>query len=223
MRILVVDDDEKITRMLRRSLSFEGFDVDTAHNGKQALACLTDKFDLIILDIVMPGLNGLQMCHQLRSSGNDTPILMLTARDEIRDRVLGLEAGADDYLIKPFAYEELLARVRALLRRRQAEKESIIHFADLELNIDTWETKRGERLLEPLSTTEFELLKHFMRHPRQVLRREQILESVWGYDFNGKANVLEIYVGYLRKKMEAAGETRLIQTIRGTGYALREE
>lgn len=224
MRVLLVDDDEKIIRMLRRGLTLENYAVDVASDGKQALRLATETaFDLIILDVVMPELDGIEVCRRLRAAGDDQPILILTARDEVADRVLGLDAGADDYLVKPFAYEELLARVRALLRRRHADGSAVLRFADLSLDTATWEAKRGERRLEPLSPTEFELLTFFLRHPRQVLRREQILESVWGYDFGGDANVLELYVGYLRRKMEAAGEPRLIHTVRGVGYVLREE
>src|SRR3990172_6998690 len=222
MRILVVDDDEKITRMLRRGLSLEGYTVDVACDGQIAVRLAAQgTYDLAILDMVMPGLDGIEVCHRLRAVGDDLPILFLTARDEVSDRVAGLDAGADDYLIKPFAYEELLARVRALLRRRTAEN-AALRFADLSLDVVTWEARRGERILEPLSPTEFELLRFFLRHPRQVLHREQFLDEVWGYDFGGEANVLEVYVGYLRRKLEAGGETRLIHTVRGVGYVLRE-
>ena len=223
MRILVVDDDEKITRMLRRGLSLEGYTVDVACDGQIAVRLAAQgTYDLAILDMVMPGLDGIEVCHRLRAVGDDLPILFLTARDEVSDRVAGLDAGADDYIIKPFAYEELLARVRALLRRRTAEN-AALRFADLSLDVVTWEARRGERILEPLSPTEFELLRFFLRHPRQVLHREQFLDEVWGYDFGGEANVLEVYVGYLRRKLEAGGETRLIHTVRGVGYVLREE
>lgn len=223
MRVLLVDDDEKIIRMLRRGLTLENYAVEVASTGKQALQLAAQaNFDLIILDIVMPELDGLEVCRRLRAAGDAQPILMLTARDDVADRVLGLDAGADDYLVKPFAYEELLARVRALLRRRSTDS-AALRFADLSLDTATWEAKRDERQLEPLSPTEFELLTFFLRHPRQVLRREQILESVWGFDFGGDANVLELYVGYLRRKMQAAGEPRLIHTVRGVGYVLREE
>ena len=223
MRILVVDDDEKIARMLRRALSLEGYMVDVAGDGQKALRLAAQgTYDLAILDVVMPGLDGLEVCRRLRAVGDNLPILFLTARDEVSDRVAGLDAGADDYLIKPFAYEEMLARVRALLRRRSTES-AALRFADLSLDVVTWEARRGERILEPLSPTEFELLRFFLRHPRQVLRREQFLDEVWGYDFGGEANVLEVYVGYLRRKLEAGGETRLIHTVRGVGYVLREE
>jgi two-component system response regulator MprA len=224
MRILVVDDDEKITRMLRRGLILEGYQADVACDGQQALRQAAQaSYDLIILDVMMPGTDGIEVCRRLRAAGEDLPILILTARDEVEDRVSGLDAGADDYLIKPFAYEELLARVRALLRRGRSTGSAVLRFGDLSLDATTWEARRGERLLEPLSPTEFELLTLFLRHPRQVLRREQILDNVWGYNFGGDANVLEIYVGYLRRKLEAAGESRLIHTVRGVGYVLREE
>mgnify|MGYP005851386895 CR=1 FL=1 len=222
MRVLVADDDEQITRMLRRGLVLEGYGVDVASDGQQALrlAAVT-AYDLIILDVMMPGPDGIEVCRRLRAGGEDLPILILTARDEVGDRVLGLDAGADDYLVKPFAYEELLARVRALLRRRRTEV-GALRFGDLTLDPTTWEARRGVRCLEPLSPTEFRLLAFFLRHPRQVLRREQILDGVWDYDFGGNASVLEIYVGYLRRKLEAGGEPRLIQTVRGVGYVLRE-
>lgn len=222
--ILIADDDQKLLKMLQRTLVYDGFDVVTAADGREALAQLdTHNPDVIILDWLMPKLDGLQVIEQLRAAGDDTMILMLTARDAIEDRVEGLGSGADDYLVKPFAPAELLARVHALLRRSGAmDREQPLTYADLTLDPATRETRRGERAFE-LTPTEFKLLHYLMRHPRQVLQREQILEEVWGYDFGGDDNVLEVYVGYLRKKTEQNGEPRLIQTVRGVGYVLREE
>ena len=223
--ILVVDDDRKLLKMLSRTLQYEGFDVATAADGQEALQQVEARQpDVIVLDWLMPGLDGIGVIDRLRAARDDTMILMLTARDAIEDRVEGLESGADDYLVKPFAPAELLARVHALLRRRTAaaDQEQPLVYADLILDPATRETQRGDRLFE-LTPTEFDLLHCLMRHPRQVLQREQILEQVWGYDFGGDDNVLEVYVGYLRKKTEAGGEARLIQTVRGVGYVLREE
>jgi two-component system response regulator MprA len=222
--VLIVDDDRKLLKMLRRTLIYEGFEVVTAADGHEALAQVeTHRPDVIVLDWLMPGLNGIEVTNRLRAAHDETMILMLTARDAIEDRVEGLESGADDYLVKPFAPAELLARVHALLRRSAAaSKEQPLAYADLTLDPATRETRRGDRLFE-LTPTEFDLLHYLMRHPRQVLQRAQILEEVWGYDFGGDDNVLEVYVGYLRKKMEQAGEPRLIQTVRGVGYVLREE
>jgi two-component system response regulator MprA len=222
--VLIVDDDQKLLKMLNRTLIYEGFDVVTATDGHEALAQVeTHRPDVIILDWLMPGLDGIEVTNRLRAAHDETMILMLTARDAIEDRVEGLESGADDYLVKPFAPAELLARVHALLRRSAAaSKEQPLAYADLTLDPTTRETRRGDRRFD-LTPTEFELLHYLMRHPRQVLRREQILEEVWGYDFGGDDNVLEVYVGYLRKKTEQAGEPRLIQTVRGVGYVLREE
>ena len=222
--VLIVDDDQKLLKMLRRTLSYEGFDVVTATDGHEALVQVdAHRPDVIVLDWLMPGLDGIGVMERLRAMHDETMILMLTARDAIKDRVEGLESGADDYLVKPFAPAELLARVHALLRRSAAaEKEQPLSYADLTLDPTTRETRRGDRSFE-LTPTEFDLLHYLMRHPRQVLRREQILEEVWGYDFGGDDNVLEVYVGYLRKKTELAGEPRLIQTVRGVGYVLREE
>jgi two-component system response regulator MprA len=222
--VLIVDDDLKLLKMLSRTLIYEGFRVVTATDGQEALAQVeTHPPDVIVLDWLMPGLNGIQVMEHLRAAHDDTMILMLTARDAIEDRVEGLESGADDYLVKPFAPAELLARVHALLRRSAtAGKEQPLTYADLVLDPKTRETWRGDRQFE-LTPTEFELLHCLMRHPRQVLHRAQILEAVWGYDFGGDDNVLEVYIGYLRKKTEQAGEPRLIQTVRGVGYALREE
>jgi two-component system response regulator MprA len=222
--VLVVDDDQKLLKMLRRTLTYEGFHIVTAADGREALVQVeAHRPDIIILDWLMPGLNGIEVTNRLRAAHDETMILMLTARDAIEDRVEGLESGADDYLVKPFAPAELLARVHALLRRSAAaKKETMLAYADLILDPTTRETRRGDRQFD-LTPTEFDLLHYLMRHPRQVLRREQILEEVWGYDFGGDDNVLEVYVGYLRKKMEQASEPRLLQTVRGVGYALREE
>ena len=221
--ILVADDDQKLLKMLQRTLAYEGFDVVTAADGHEALA-QTDAHhpDVIVLDWLMPGLDGIQVTERLRASGDDTLILMLTARDAIEDRVEGLGSGADDYLVKPFAPAELLARIHALLRRSGVVgRDRPLAYTDLTLDPASRETRRGERQFE-LTPTEFKLLHYLMRQPRQVLQREQILEEVWGYDFGGDDNVLEVYVGYLRKKTEQNGEPRLIQTVRGVGYVLRE-
>ena len=224
LTILIVDDDQKLRKMLRRTLAYEGFDVVTASDGREALAQVqAHRPAVIVLDWLMPGLDGIQVTEHLRAAHDETMILMLTARDAIEDRVQGLESGADDYLVKPFAPAELLARVHALLRRTKAgSKDAALAYSDLSLDPSTRETRRGERQFT-LTPTEFDLLHYLMRHPRQVLRRNQILEEVWGYDFGGDDNVLEVYVGYLRKKIEQAGEARLIQTVRGVGYVLREE
>jgi two-component system response regulator MprA len=222
--VLIVDDDQKLLKMLHRTLTYEGFHAVTATDGREALAQVeAHRPDVIVLDWLMPGMSGIEVTERLREAHDDTMILMLTARDGIEDRVEGLESGADDYLVKPFAPAELLARVHALLRRSSAAtKDEPLFYADLSLDPATRETRRGERPFE-LTPTEFDLLHYLMRHPRQVLQRHQILEEVWGYDFGGDDNVLEVYVGYLRKKMEQAGEPRLIQTVRGVGYVLREE
>ncbi|MEW5717273.1 MAG: response regulator transcription factor [Chloroflexota bacterium] len=222
--VLVVDDDQKLLNMLRRTLSYEGFQVLAATDGNAALTQVREhRPDVIVLDWMMPGLDGIGVMKQLRSADDKTLILMLTARDAVEDRVEGLETGADDYLAKPFAPAELLARLHALLRRPAVvSKDEPLTYTDLYLNPLTRETRRGERAFE-LTSKEFDLLHYLMRHPRQVLRRDQILQDVWGYDFGGDDNVLEVYVGYLRKKIEAAGETRLIQTVRAVGYVLREE
>jgi two-component system response regulator MprA len=227
MRILVVDDDRAVRDSLRRSLEFNGYTVELAHDGQQALdAVAGQRPDAMVLDVMMPRLDGLEVCRRLRGTGDDLPILVLTARDAVSDRVSGLDAGADDYLPKPFALEELLARLRALLRRRSPGAEDngqhvALRFADLELDPGTRDVRRGERSIS-LTRTEFALLELLMRHPRQVLTRGRILEDVWGYDFPTSGNALEVYVGYLRRKTEATGEPRLIHTVRGVGYALRE-
>lgn len=222
--VLVVDDDQKLLNMLRRTLTYEGFEVLTAANGSAALEQVKAHHpDVIVLDWLMPGLDGIGALKTLRSAGDRTLILMLTARDAVEDRVEGLDTGADDYLVKPFAPAELLARLHALLRRpASGSKDEPLVYTNLCLNPLTRETRRGDRAFD-LTSKEFDLLHYLIRHPRQVLRREQILEEVWGYDFGGDDNVLEVYIGYLRKKTEAGGEPRLIQTVRGVGYVLREE
>jgi two-component system, OmpR family, response regulator MprA len=224
VRILVVDDDPGVRDSLRRSLAFNGYEVDLAEDGQRALTAIAlHRPDAVILDVMMPGLDGLETCRRLRAAGEDLPVLMLTAREAIADRVGGLDAGADDYLVKPFALEELLARLRALLRRTLsgAEAGQQLRFSDLVLDLGTREVWRGARSVA-LTRTEFHLLELLMRHPRQVLERGQILEEVWGYDFPTTANSLEVYVGYLRRKLEANSESRLIHTVRGVGYSLRE-
>ncbi|TMK84783.1 MAG: response regulator transcription factor [Actinobacteria bacterium] len=223
--MLVVDDEPAIREALKRALRVEGFDVALAADGSEALDRLGESSpDAIVLDILMPGIDGLEVCRLLRRIGNRTPILMLTARDAVADRVEGLDAGADDYLVKPFALEELLARVRALLRRGPAEAEGdggVLEFADLRLDPAAHAAWREGRMIE-LTRTEFLLLEQFMRHPGRVLTRDFIFDQVWGYDFGPSSNSLEVYVGYLRRKTEAGGEPRLIHTIRGVGYVLRE-
>jgi len=223
VKVLIADDDDKLLRMLRRTLTYECFEVVTASDGQQALdAVATHHPDVIVLDWLMPGLDGVQVTERLRAQRDPTPILMLTARDAIEDRVEGLESGADDYLVKPFAPVELVARLHALLRRVQVDdQEQPLRYLDLSLDPTTRETRRNTRAFD-LTPTEFELLRYLMRHPRQVLTREAILQEVWGYDFGGDDNVIEVYIGYLRKKTEAGGEARLIQTVRGVGYVLRE-
>lgn len=223
--ILVADDDEKLLKMLRRTLIYDGFQVVTALNGREALTLAQAHApDLVILDWMMPELDGLEVMTLMRAANEEMPILMLTARDAVEDRVEGLNRGADDYLVKPFAPSELLARLHALLRRfeKSTSAEKSLTYADIHLDLTTRETHRGKRPFE-LTPREFDLLHLFLRNPRQVLVRDRILEEVWGYDFGGEDNVLEVYIGYLRKKTEAGGEPRLIQTIRGVGYALREE
>jgi DNA-binding response OmpR family regulator len=225
MRILVIDDEPKIVDFVRRGLNYEGYTVDVAYDGESGLdQARRQPPDLIILDIMLPGLDGVEVCRRLRASASaHLPILMLTAKDSVPDRVAGLDAGADDYLVKPFAFDELLARIRALLRRRQAHNGTpVLRFADLQMNTATHEVQRGGRDVA-LTAKEFELLELFMRHPRQVLTRDIIYERVWGYDFGGESNIVEVYIRYLRAKLEAAGEPRLLQTLRGVGYALREE
>jgi two-component system response regulator MprA len=220
--ILVVDDDPRITDLLRRILAYEGYSVAIAANGHEALnRSLERPPDLVVLDIMLPGLDGLEVAQRLRSAGDNVPILMLTARDAVADRVKGLETGADDYLVKPFVPEELVARVKALLRRSQEERHEVLRYADVELDTGTRIAHRGAREIE-LSPTEYELLLLLMKRPRQVLTREIILDRVWGMEFEGSSNVMEVYVGYLRSKLEAEGEPRLIHTIRGVGYVFKE-
>lgn len=220
MRILVVDDDPQIVSMLKRGLAYEGYTLDTAENGEKALAIArATPPDLVVLDIMMPGLDGLEVTRRLRQ-GSDIPVLLLTAKGTIPDKVAGLDAGADDYLVKPFAFDELLARVRALLRRRQPHEAAILQFADLIVNTATREVQRGSSPIE-LTTREYELLLFFLRNPRQVLTRDMIYERVWGYDFGGESNIIDVYIRYLREKLEHDGHSRLIHTIRGAGYVLK--
>ena len=223
MKILVADDDPSLRDALRRALKLEGYDVELAADGVEALSALADASpDLVVLDVAMPNADGLEVARRIRADGNRVPILMLTARDAVDDRVAGLDAGADDYVVKPFALEELFARVRALSRRSGAsDGRSILRFADLTLDPATHEVQRGDRAIE-LTRTEFLLLELFLLNPRQVLTRSLIFERVWGFDFGPTSNSLEVYIGYLRRKTEAEGEPRLIQTVRGVGYALRE-
>jgi two-component system response regulator MprA len=225
VRILVVDDDRAVRESLRRSLSFNGYTVDLAEDGVEALDAITnERPDALILDVMMPRMDGLEVCRQLRGTGDDIPILVLTARDTVSERVSGLDAGADDYLPKPFALEELLARLRALLRRTgpdEASENVLMTFGDLSLDPATREVHRGSRPIS-LTRTEFALLEMLIANPRRVLTRSRILEEVWGFDFPTSGNALEVYVGYLRRKTEAEGESRLIHTVRGVGYVLRE-
>ena len=226
MRILVVDDDRAVRESLRRSLSFNGYSVELAQDGLEALDRISsDRPDALVLDVMMPRLDGLEVCRQLRSTGDDLPILVLTARDSVSERVAGLDAGADDYLPKPFALEELLARMRALLRRRAIPDDGAdtprLTFVDLSLDPVTREVTRGQRPIS-LTRTEFALLEILITNPRRVLTRSRILEDVWGFDFPTSGNALEVYVGYLRRKTESEGEPRLIHTVRGVGYVLRE-
>jgi two-component system response regulator MprA len=222
-RILVVDDEPALRQALARALSLERYGVSLAIDAAHALDLLArESYDAIVLDILMPGMDGLELCRHLRRAGDRTPVLMLTAREGIDDRVAGLDAGADDYLAKPFALRELMARVRALLRRGSAPEESgqVLTYADLTLDPLAYEVHRGARELM-LTRTEFRLLELFMRHPRQVLTRTVIMEHVWGYDFGASSNSLGVYIGYLRRKTEAGGEPRLVHTVRGVGYVLR--
>jgi two-component system response regulator MprA len=222
LEILVVDDDPALRTALDRALKLEGYRVSFAHDGRQALQMMTGGAqDAVILDLGLPLVDGLEVCRRVRERGDRTPVLMLTARDAVTDRVEGLDAGADDYLVKPFALDELLARLRALLRRTNAtSSEGVLKFGDIVLDLQTMEVRRGQRELQ-LTRTEFRLLELFMRSPRVVLTRSRIFEEVWGYDFGASSNALEVYVSYLRRKLEADGEPRLIHTVRGVGYTLR--
>ena len=222
MRVLVVDDEPPVRTALERALRLAGYDVALAEGGERALREVAAAApDAIVLDVLMPGLDGLEVCRRIRAAGDTTPILMLTARDAVSDRVAGLDAGADDYLVKPFALDELLARLRALLRRTSPVGGKILRFADLTLDPATREVRRGDRAIE-LTRTEFHLLELFMRNPRRVLTRDVILEQVWGFNFGPASNSLDVFAGYLRRKTEAGGEPRLIHTVRGVGYVLRE-
>ena len=222
MRVLVVDDEPSLRTALERALALERYQVHSAADGRAALDHLVEhRVDAVVLDVAMPGVDGLEVCRRLRSAGDRTPVLMLTARDAVDDRVAGLDAGADDYLVKPFALRELKARLRALLRRSAPDDAAVLGFADLVLDPVAREVRRGARVVE-LSRTEFALLELFLAHPRQVLTRSEIFERVWGYDFGNTSNALGVYVGYLRRKTEAGGEPRLLHTVRGVGYVLRE-
>ena len=220
-RILIIEDDEAILRFLRRGLAYEGYIVDTAKDGQSGLALARDHPpDVVVLDWMLPRLDGLEVCRRLRAGG-PVPILMLTAKDTVHNRVQGLDAGADDYLVKPFDLEELLARIRALLRRAQPSRPKVLRFSDLSLDTGTRQAARGDRTIS-LTAKEYELLDLFLRHPRQVLTRDVIFDRVWGYDFGGESNIIEVYVRYLRQKLEAGSEPRLLHTVRGMGYVIRE-
>lgn len=222
VQILIVDDDAEIRASLRRGLAFEGYQVALAADGDEALRLVRDRLpDLVLLDVLLPGIDGLEVCRRLRTADDILPIIMLTARDAVADRVTGLEQGADDYLIKPFAFEELLARIKVRLRRRESADRRELRFADLRLDTGAREAWRGGRPIT-LTTTEYELLRLFLLHPRQVLTRDVIYERVWGYDFGGESKVIEVYVRYLREKLEVGGDARLIHTVRGAGYVLKD-
>jgi two-component system, OmpR family, response regulator MprA len=220
-RVLIIEDDEGISKVLRRALVYEGYQVDSALDGESGLNLHRDNHpDLIVLDWMLPGMDGLEVCRRLREVAT-TPILMLTAKETLEDRIHGLDAGADDYMVKPFELDELLARVRALLRRTQVERAPVLTFADLSLDTSTRQATRKNRVIM-LTAKEYDLLELFMRHPRQVLTRELIFDRVWGYDFGGESNVLDVYIRYLRQKLESQGDQRLIHTVRSVGYVLRE-
>ncbi len=222
IRVLVIEDEERIRQFLQRGLTFEGYRVDTAADGPAGLnAARENAPDVVVLDWMLPGMDGIEVCRRLRAA-SPTPILMLTAKDSVADRVQGLDAGADDYLVKPFAFDELMARLRALLRRAVPVQPETLRFADLALDTGTRQAFRAERAIE-LTAKEYELLELFLHHPRQVLTRELIYDRVWGYDFGGESNIIEVYVRYLRQKTESSGESRLIHTVRGVGYVLRED
>jgi two-component system response regulator MprA len=220
-RILIIEDDPSISKLLQRGLAYEGYNVECAPDGKSGLVKARDNApDLVVLDWMLPGLDGLEVCHRLRMGGS-IPVLMLTAKDTVEDRIQGLDAGADDYMVKPFNLDELLARIRALLRRTQTDRVQGLKFADLSLDVGTHEVYRGDKLIA-LTAKEFELVELFLRHPRQGMTREVLFDRVWGYDFGGESNVLEVYIRYLRQKLEEAGQPRLIHTVRGVGYVLKE-
>ena len=222
MRVLVVDDEPTVRNSLDRALRLDGYDVELAADGQEGLTKADSvEVDAIVLDVLMAGMDGLQACRELRARGDRTPVLMLTARDAVGDRVAGLDAGADDYLVKPFALDELRARLRALLRRAGGGDGHVLAFGDLVMDTAAYEVRRGDRRLG-LTKTEFELLRLFLEHPRQVLTRSQVLERIWGFDFGRSSNSLEVYVGYLRRKLEAGGEPRILRTVRGIGYGLGE-
>ena len=221
VHIVVVEDEAKLARFVELELSYEGYQVSVTHDGLSGLTAARECHpDLVVLDWMLPGLSGLEICRRLRATGDKVPIILLTAKDEISDRVVGLDAGADDYLIKPFSIEELLARIRAHLRRNHEEDPDVLQFEDLSLNRRTHEVHRGKRLIE-LTAKEFDLLDYLLVHSRQVVTRDRILEQVWGYDFMGDSNIIEVYIRYLRLKLETNNEKRLIQTVRGVGYVLR--
>ena len=220
-RVLVVDDDARLADSLRRALSYEGHAVEVAADGPAALVAARDRPpDLVVLDVMLPGIDGVEVCRRLRA-GSDLPILMLTARDAISDRVAGLDAGADDYLVKPFAYDELLARVRALLRRREPSSREMLHCADVVMGVSGHEVRRGDRVLE-LTALQFDVLEQFLRHPRQVLERDRLLQTVWGTDSDAISNVVDVTMAGLRARLEAGDEPRLLHTVRGVGYVMRE-
>lgn len=220
-RVLVIEDDEAILKLLRRGLAYEGYQVDTAMDGQSGLTLARDNPpDLVVLDLMLPGIDGLEVCRRLRAGG-PVPILILTAKESINDRIQGLDVGADDYMTKPFNLDELLARARALLRRAQPSRPQVLRFADLTLDTGTRQASRGDRMIA-LTAKEYELLELFMRHPRQVLTRDTIFDRVWGYDFGGESNIIEVYIRYLRQKLEENGESRLVHTVRGMGYVIRE-
>ncbi|NET71951.1 MAG: response regulator transcription factor [Sphaerospermopsis sp. SIO1G2] len=221
--ILLVEDEVKLARLIELELSYEGYQISVAYDGLTALTAARElNLDLIVLDWMLPGMSGVEICRRLRSTGDQVPVILLTAKDEVSDRVAGLDAGADDYVVKPFSIEELLARVRAHLRRsKENSSDDVLKFDDLSLNRITREVYRGQRLIE-LTAKEFELLDYLLSHPRQVITRDRILEEVWGYDFMGDSNIIEVYIRYLRLKLEANSEKRLLQTVRGVGYVLRD-
>lgn len=220
--ILLVEDEIKLAKFIELELSYEGYQVSVMHDGLAGLTAARElQPDLIVLDWMIPDLSGVEICRRLRTTGDKVPIILLTAKDEVSDRVAGLDAGADDYLVKPFSIEELLARIRARLRQLQEVDTAILEFADLSLNRRTRQVYRGKRLIE-LTAKEFDLLEYLLMHPQQVITRDRILEQVWGYDFMGDSNIIEVYIRYLRLKLEATGEQRLIQTVRSVGYVLRD-